>query len=321
ILINLDSEEEGVALASCAGGVRNTVSLPVEWTTCPIDDCASFEVVISGLKGGHSGVEIDKNRANANKLLGRLLHVLTETVTLSVSSVKGGEKMNAIPKRAMAMINVSSSQVESLKEAVKVFEEMVRVEFAIADAGIRIDVKPVATAKKVFSNQTMEAMISILQLMPYGPQTMSENVKGLVESSNNIGVLETLEQSIEFNSAVRSSVGSLKGEINHRIQTIANLTGATMTLTADYPEWQFATESKIRDIMKEVYKKTTGQELVVTAIHAGLECGFLSEKLGAIDMISIGPEMHDVHTPKECLSISSTERVYKFLCEVLKEIK
>ena len=129
------------------------------------------------------------------------------------------------------------------------------------------------------------------------------------------------ENEIEFNSAIRSSVSSLKREINHRIQAIANLTGATMELIADYPEWEFETESKVREIMKDVYQEMFGKELEVSAIHAGLECGFLSQKLGKIDMISIGPDITGAHTPKESLSIPSTERVYDFLCDVLKAIK
>lgn len=161
----------------------------------------------------------------------------------------------------------------------------------------------------------------ILKLIPYGPQTMSAAIEGLVESSTNPGVVEMLENEIAIDSAIRSSVSSLKAEINQRIQAIAQLTGASVELIADYPEWQFAPESKVREVMKEVYQQMYGKELQISAIHAGLECGFLSQKLGNVDMISIGPDITGAHTPKESLSISSTERVYQFLCEVLKSIK
>lgn len=320
ILINIDSEEEGVALASCAGGVRNSLKLPIEWQPLAQQEVQSFEIVISGLKGGHSGIEINKGRANANKLMGRCLHYISE-FEAAVSHVAGGEKMNAISKRSMVTVTLPASSVEAFKEKIREFEVMIRAEFETADSAIQVRVTPAQTPEKVFTKETVSKLTHILQLIPYGPQTMSANVSGLVESSSNIGVVEMSETEIEFNSAVRSSVGSLKREINHRIQAIADLTGATMELIADYPEWEFETESKIREIMIDVYQRLTGKELEISAIHAGLECGFLSQKLGKIDMISIGPDITGAHTPKESLGISSTERVYHFLCEVLKDIK
>lgn len=320
ILINIDSEEEGVALASCAGGVRNSLKLPIEWEVLPKQDVQSFEIVISGLKGGHSGIEINKGRANANKLMGRCLHYIQE-LEVAVSHVMGGEKMNAISKRAVMTVTLPQSNVSALEEKVREFEVMIRAEFETADGDIQVRMTPAQTPEKVFTKATLSNLTHILQLIPYGPQTMSANIAGLVESSSNIGVVEMTETEIEFNSAVRSSIGSLKREINHRIQAIADLTGATMELIADYPEWEFETESKIRNIMIDVYHRLTGKELEISAIHAGLECGFLSQKLGKIDMISIGPDITGAHTPKESLGISSTERVYNFLCEVLKEIK
>ena len=320
ILINIDSEEEGVALASCAGGVRNSLKLPIEWTEVDAAGLTSYEIVISGLKGGHSGIEINKCRANANKLMGRLLHYIQD-LNVSVSSIAGGEKMNAISKRAILNITLAQEQSEALESKVKDFEIMVRAEFETADPGISVVTTKKDTVTKVFTKETAQNLMYILQLIPYGPQTMSANIPGLVESSSNIGVVEMDENEIEFNSAIRSSVSSLKREINHRIQAIANLTGATMELIADYPEWEFETESKVREIMKDVYQEMFGKELEVSAIHAGLECGFLSQKLGKIDMISIGPDITGAHTPKESLSIPSTERVNNFLCDVLKAIK
>ena len=320
ILINIDSEEEGVALASCAGGVRNSLKLPIEWTEVEAAGLVSYELVISGLKGGHSGIEINKCRANANKLMGRLLHYIRD-LNVSVSSIAGGEKMNAISKRAILTVTLPQEHAEALESKVKEFEVMVRAEFETADPNVSVVATKKETVTKVFTKHTTQNLMYILQLIPYGPQTMSANIPGLVESSSNIGVVEMDESEIEFNSAIRSSVSSLKREINHRIQAIADLAGASMGLIADYPEWEFETESKVRDIMKDVYQDMFGKELEVSAIHAGLECGFLSQKLGKIDMISIGPDITGAHTPKESLSIPSTERVYNFLCGVLKAIK
>ena len=320
ILLNLDSDNEGEALVSCAGGVRNVVTLPLQWTEPTTSEMAAYEIVISGLKGGHSGGEINEGRANSNKLMGRLLSEL-QTLDMAVSHLSGGEKDNAISKRAELKVLIPQDAVAALESQVKSFEEMVQKEFETSDPAIKVSLTSSTMPTKVLTTETTQKVMSILQLLPYGPQTMSANIEGLVESSNNPGVVEMNEDTLVITNAVRSSVKSLKEEINQRIQVICTLTGAKMDLISDYPEWTYATESKIREIMISVYKNLTGQELKIEAIHAGLECGFLAEKLGDIDMISFGPTMVDIHTPKEALNISSTARTYKFLCEILKGIK
>ena len=178
ILINIDSEEEGVALASCAGGVRNSLKLPIEWTEVDAAGLTSYEIVISGLKGGHSGIEINKCRANANKLMGRLLHYIQD-LNVSVSSIAGGEKMNAISKRAILNITLAQEQSEALESKVKDFEIMVRAEFETADPGISVVTTKKDTVTKVFTKETAQNLMYILQLIPYGPQTMSANIPGL----------------------------------------------------------------------------------------------------------------------------------------------
>jgi dipeptidase D len=320
ILINIDSEEEGVALASCAGGVNNIIKLPIEWKDAD-QNRSAYKVSIKGLLGGHSGIEINKNRANAIKLLGRLLDGMDSNLDIDIAYVSGGEKMNAIAKMADAVIVIDSSKEKVLKDIVAEYEKIFSNEFETADPNIKLNLEETDKPDRVFSPDTKKSLISILRLIPYGVQTMSANIKDLVESSNNIGVLTTNESEIVFDSAVRSSVKSLKHEINNRIKTICDLTGAKMELESDYPEWEYKVESPIRDLMVEVYKDMYDKELKVEAIHAGLECGFLKEKVGDMDMVSIGPNLYDVHTPNEHLSISSTKRVFEFLCEVLKRIK
>lgn len=320
ILINLDSEDEGVALSSCAGGVKNVVELPIEWKEAKSDK-TPLNIAIKGLLGGHSGIEIDRNRANAIKLLGRLLEKLEKEVEIDISQVSGGEKMNAIAKMAEVTLLVKKEDEEKLRKIVKTQEEIFKNEFIISDPDIFIEINKTTNSEKVFSKETKDSLISILRLIPNGVETMSASIEGLVESSNNIGVLEIEDGKIIFSNAIRSSVKSLKDELNSRIEILCKLTGATMNLIADYPEWQYKVESPIRDLMSYVFKEKFDKELKVDAIHAGLECGFLKEKLGDIDMISIGPDIRDVHTPNENLSISSTERVYEFLAEVLSKIK
>ncbi len=320
ILINIDSEEEGTALSSCAGGVNNIVHLPIQWQDSDPSKTA-YELAIKGLLGGHSGMEIDKNRGNAIKLLGRLLESINNNIDIDIAQVNGGEKMNAIAKMADVVITTDEANENNLSNVIDDYQNILSNEFKTADPDIKLYIEKAPKPEKIFSKNTSKSLISILRLTPNGVQTMSADIEGLVASSNNIGVLETNENEIVFSSAVRSSVKTLKEEISNRINTICELTGAKMKLVSDYPEWQYKVDSPIRDLMGEVYGDMHNEEMKVDAIHAGLECGFLKEKVGDIDMISIGPNLHDVHTPNEHLSISSTRRVFEFLCEVLKRIK
>lgn len=319
ILINIDSEEEGVFLSSCAGGVKNRVTLPVRKEVIGQEQKA-YTIAIKGLMGGHSGIEINKNRANAIKLLGRLLVELSH-LDAHIARVSGGEKMNAIAKMAEVDVVISAKKVEALEEAVRIFAETVQNEYKTADPQIQVTMVSCDIPELVLTDESMDQLTFILRQMPFGVQTMSADIDGLVESSNNIGVLQMQDKTIVMESAVRSSVKSLKAEINGRIQLLCDMTGAKMELIADYPEWEYKVDSPIRDLMVKVYQDMFDVSPKVDAIHAGLECGFLKEKVGDIDMISIGPNMWDVHTPQEKLSISSTQRVYKFLCEVLSNIK
>jgi dipeptidase D len=320
ILINIDSEEEGTLLSSCAGGVNNIVHLPIKWEKAN-QDKETYTLSIKGLLGGHSGMEINKNRANAIKLLGRVLEEMDSKIGIDIVKIQGGEKMNAIPKMAYVTFMIDKNDKEKVEQIAKEYEEIFKSEFEVSDPNINISIEKTDEEEKIINYQTKKSLIFILRLIPFGVQTMSASIKGLVESSNNIGVLTTEENEITFNSAVRSSVKTLKNEINNRIQNICKLVDAKMELVSDYPEWEYKVNSPIRDIMAKIYKDMYGKEIKVDAIHAGLECGLLKEKVGDIDMVSLGPNIYDVHTPNEHLSISSTKRVYEFLCEVLKQIK
>ncbi|OJV65842.1 MAG: aminoacyl-histidine dipeptidase [Clostridiales bacterium 38-18] len=319
ILINMDSEEEGTLLASCAGGVNNIVEYPIVVKEAVYSK--AFKIVIQGLNGGHSGIEINKNRANAIKLLGRLMANLEAEIPFEVVTLSGGEKMNAIAKRAEVTIQVDSTNATKLNEVVKATEKLFINEFMATDGGIQIVLSEAQVSAKVLTDQAKKDIIHIIRLTPFGVQTMSGGIEGLVESSSNLGVLTHEADCIRFTNAVRSSVKSLKKEINERFAIISEMTGSKNYLVSDYPEWQYKLESPIRELMKTVYGDLYGKELKVDAIHAGLECGFLKEKVGDIDMISLGPNLFDVHTPYEKLSISSTERTFNFVCEVLKRLK
>lgn len=319
ILINIDSEEEGVVLASCAGGVNNITEVPVHRQATKGE--AAFELVIHGLQGGHSGIEIHKNRANAIKLLGRTMAIFRGHFPFEVFEIYGGEKMNAIAKKAQMKFAISNREVSLMEELVASIEETFKSEYGVSDPGIALKLLEIEPPSHVFSDDTTLAIERLLCVTPFGVYTMSAGMPGLVESSNNLGVLEQEEDLVRLTNTIRSSVKSKKEELNQLMAMISAMIGGSNRLVADYPEWPFKVESPVRELMKDVYKTLFDKELKVDAIHAGLECGFLKEKVGDIDMVSIGPNLHDVHTPNEHLSISSTERVYHFLCEVLKNLK
>ncbi|MTI64973.1 MAG: aminoacyl-histidine dipeptidase [Firmicutes bacterium] len=318
ILINLDSEEEGILLASCAGGCNNIITLDLEKRE-PKKDTA-YKIVLKGLLGGHSGVEINKRRANAITTLARVLNDLKGEVEFELSEIFGGDKFNAIPKRAEATLVLNGKDVNTMNKKINDFQKLLKTEYETSDPNLTIELNEVNCPETVYKEEIKESIIKILCLIPDAVQTMSDSIEGLVESSNNLGVLKEEDEKLIFLNAVRSSVTSLKDNINERIQIICDLVNADMTIESDYPSWPFKPESETRDLMKKVYKRLFNKPLKVDAIHAGLECGFLIEKIGDIDMVSLGPDLFDVHTPNEKLSISSTKRTYDFLIEVLKEI-
>ncbi|MCY6484967.1 aminoacyl-histidine dipeptidase [Clostridium aestuarii] len=322
ILINIDSEEEGELLSSCAGGVRNRVKLFTEYEKVK-DGFTAYTLKVKGLKGGHSGMEIDKGRANANKLIGRVLNDLKCNVDLYIAEISGGAKMNAIPREAETVILIKSEEETLLEKLTSKWQKIFKNEFRISDSEITIKLEKAENKKdnKSFTKELSNKIISLLMLIPQGVQSMSMDIEGLVQSSTNLGVVTTTENKVSFESAIRSSVRSLKYEIVKRIEIAANLVGAEMTLESEYPEWQYKANSRIRDIFVKIHKDMYGKEPKITAIHAGLECGLLKDILGDIDMVSFGPNMYDVHTPEESLSILSTKRTFEYLLNVLKEIK
>lgn len=320
ILINIDSEEEGTALASCAGGINAYLFLPYEKKQVS-DDKEFYEVSIKGLLGGHSGIEIDKNRGSAIKLMGRLLHKVDKEIQFDFVRINGGEKMNAIAKSCSVVLGIESGKVKTLEKILNEMQDFFSREYTVSDPEIKIYIKAIKDVDNVFDPKSKKHLINILRLLPQGVESMSSKMPGLVESSNNIGVIETQDNEVFINNAIRSSVNSLKSEICDRIRIIAELNHSRCVLDANYPEWEYKIESQIREIMKERYYAREKKTLKIDAIHAGLECGLLKEKVGDIDMISIGPNIYDVHTPKESLSISSTRNVYNFLCDVLSHIK
>lgn len=320
ILLNLDNEEEGHLLVSCAGGIRSKHVLNVNLEEAR--DYNNFlHIAVRGLKGGHSGMEINKERGNSNKIMGRILKSLL-TLDYKLVSINGGSKNNAIPREADAIIALKSDNLEKAKELINEWNPILINELKTQDPGINVSILENAEkVEKVFSKECTEKAVNLLYLIPNGINTNSVEIKDLVESSTNLGVVTTNGTNVEFDSAIRSSVASLKDEIVLRSKTIAELIGAEFETTAGYPEWQYDSESKVRGICQDVYKRMYGKDAKIVAIHAGVECGLFNEKLGKLDMISFGPNLYDVHTPQEHMSITSVKNVWDYLLEVLKELK
>lgn len=321
-LINIDSEEEGKLLVSCAGGVAEKIKLPIKWEEAD-ENFINCAVKLRGLLGGHSGIEINKERGNANKMMGRFLMDLKSSIHFKISSINGGTTNNAIPNEADAIISFKESDKAIFLEKLSSWSSIFKDELDGIDPDVDLAFEILESkVERVFSDETATKTLQLLILIPNGVKNMSMTIPGLVQSSTNIGVLTTGEESIEFNSAVRSSIKTLKQSICNEAIVLAEILGATIEFESDYPEWQYNPNSKIRTLFQKVYNDINGEEPEIAAIHAGLECGLFSDKFnGDIDLISFGPNMYDVHTPKEHLSISSAERTWNYLLAVLKEIK
>ena len=313
-VLNLDSEDEGMMLVSCAGGCSAECVLPAEW-----EKAAGQEVIIhvSGLKGGHSGAEIDKGRANSNLLLGRILLELSEVFSYQIRELCGGNKDNAIPRESKAVILVQN-QAKKLANHIEEIAEEIGKEFSTSDPDIRVTVTVVESSEaEVLTADATRKSVVLLNLLPNGIQRMSDDIQGLVETSLNLGVMNLQHENLSLRYAVRSSVGTEKKYLLKKLTALTEEFGGSVTCTGDYPAWEYRKESKFREDMVRIFREMYGYEPKVEAIHAGLECGILAGKIQNLDGVSIGPDMIAIHTTEEKLSISSTQRVWEYILKVL----
>ena len=316
-LLNIDSEDEGVFTAGCAGGMRADCHIPVEIETKSGVVC---EMKTQGFLGGHSGIEIHKGRANGNTIVGRFFLYLKEKAVFDLISILGGVKDNVIPKNVTARFLVQEDAVETVKAAVETFNGFLKAEYGVSDPNIALVLEVQEQAEcAVYTEASKQKAITALNLMPNGVQAMSMDLPGLVETSLNMGVVSITEAEINISFSVRSSIDSAKELLGAKLKQISEMLGGYASYHGDYPGWAYARESKLRDICLKVYKQQYGEEAKVDVIHAGLECGILSSKVPGLDCISFGPNMADVHTPDERISISSIARVWEFLKAVLAE--
>jgi dipeptidase D len=316
-MINLDSEEEGYLLASCAGGLTGTSTLPLKRVAV---QGKRIKVSIGGLKGGHSGMDIVNNRSNANKLLGRLLFDLRERNTYSVLHMEGGYKDNVIPREAFAELVIDSKDYPKLCENIDEIMKIYKKELAASEPDLEYKVMDMDEGDYMTLDPvSFEKLLFLLIQIPYGVQVMSFDIEGLVESSLNLGIFRLEEEQALICNSVRSSKSSYKHYISNRLEYLVSFLGGDYIVRSEYPAWEYRNESKLRDHLRNLYKEMYGKDMKVEAIHAGLECGMIAEKMPGIDIVSIGPDMSRVHTIDERLSISSAVRVYQFLERVIGE--
>ena len=314
-LLNLDSGHEDIFDVACAGGTRATISLPVE-RRAVYGPCV--RLTVEGLQGGHSGGEIHKNRTNANKVMGLLLDRVQEKMPICITSLTGGVKDNAIPHSAQVTLVTLGNDPACINEIIDTLQAEIRAQFDEPTAVIHGENVEALGGNAMTTESTAKA-IKLLQEVPNGVQAWSKDFDGLVETSLNLGVMG-LDEDLHLTFAVRSSVNAEKRVLLNKLKAIAEKYEAGYDETGDYPAWEYRKESRLRDTIVETFRDMYGRDPKMVAIHAGLECGLLSEKLPGLDCVSGGPVMYDIHTTRERLNIASTERFWNYLQEVLKRL-
>ena len=314
-MINIDNEEEGVFITSCAGGATFHSELSIKRESRSGIEC---RIDVAGLQGGHSGEMIKYERGNADILCARAIYEAMENTELYIKDLCGGAADNAIPFAASANVIVSESNLAKLKESIAKTDKDIKDELATKDPNASLTITEIGEATAdCIDKESAEKFVRMILAMPNGVLAMSADVEGLVETSVNIGIVKTSEDQAVVIQSLRSSVGSSKEMLKNKLKIVAEAYGASTYITGDYPGWKYRRESELRDHMVSVYKNMYGKEPVLEAIHAGLECGVISSKIEGLDCISIGPDMTDIHSTNEKLSIESSKKVWEYLKEVL----
>lgn len=320
ILLNVDSEEEGEFTVGCAGGQDTLSTLPLKFEP-PTDGRENFRLSVAGLRGGHSGIDIDKNRASANKLLARALHILKTSFNMEIVSIDGGITHNAIARDAHAILSADSDWIEAMQECINDFEKTARIEYAKTEPELRIAIKPAedkSESNRVLSDTDTVRVIQLLMAIPHGVIRMSADINGLVETSNNLATIRTADDNLKILTSHRSSAMSRLAEITTSIESIAALAGAATTHENSYPAWPPNMDSALIQRCKKVYRELYQKDPVIQTIHAGLECGLIGAKHPGMDMISFGPTIENPHSPNERMHIPSLGKTYDFLVALVE---
>lgn len=313
--INLDSEDEGIATISCAGGATSIGEFKVKREDC---QGKTLTIKILGLTGGHSGTEINKGLANGSKLMGRLLFEISQVTETNLIEINGGSADNVITKVCEATIVVKDP--DAAKEVCTEFEKTFNHEYR-DDPGLTLEVKEGHISQKPMTNDDTNRIVAYTNCTPNGIEKMTAGIPDLPQTSLNLGILNTNNDGVKYVFSVRSSVDSECHMLCQRVKNMTLALGGEYSEEGNYPGWEYTPASPLRDLVCQVYKDQYGKDMVIEAIHAGLECGFFAAKVPGLDCVSIGPDVRDVHTPDEKLYIASTGRVWDMLLEILKRLK
>lgn len=319
ILLNLDSETEGELYVGCAGGLDANISFAYKQMPIPAD-CSAFQLEVKGLNGGHSGMDINCGKGNANKIMIRFLKTIVRKYQVALASINGGSLRNAIPREAFATILIPNNHVEAVKQDLQAFLPVVKKELSVTEPNLTVNLLPAAMPNHIIEQKVAENMIDAVHVCPNGVMRMSDSMENLVETSTNLAVVKSNGNSIDISCLLRSSVDSAKEDLMEQMESLFRLAGATSKFTGGYPGWKPNMDSPILHTMMETYKKLYGTDAKIMAIHAGLECGLLGGKYPHWDMISFGPTIQNPHSPNERVNIESVEKFWKFLVETLKNI-
>lgn len=319
ILVNLDTEVEGEFLVSCAGGAKVYLSLPYERVSIS-QETQFYKLTLNGLKGGHSGAEIHYERGNAHLLMGRVLDALRSEMSFDLVSFEGGTKDNVITRECEVVLAFSKDQEATFQTICEEFQIIFQSEYSVQDPDINLTSEKVNQQDLAICEAAKNKLIDLLLVLPNGVMGYDKHIKGLVQTSLNLGIVKVEANKIRLGLAVRSSVASRKEELLNRLKAVARTFDVAFDVQGDYPAWPYQEHSRIRDIATSLYEAMYDKKPTVTAIHAGLECGFIAEKCPGLDMISIGPNLKHVHSPQEIASISSMARVYEYLVKLLENL-
>jgi dipeptidase D len=319
ILLNMDSEDEGELYVGCAGGTNANATFSYKPESVPAGSTA-FRLALTGLRGGHSGLDINLGRGNANKLMFRYLKHAARKHGLRIGSIEGGSLRNAIPREAFAVVTVPSERAAKLPGCVSEYEGMFQKELSRTEPGLKFSVEPHTMPATVMDAETQARLINTVYACPNGVIRMSDSMPGLVETSTNLAVVKSGDDTINILCLMRSSVDSAKDDLGIMMESVFELAGANIVLNGSYPGWKPNPESEILRVMQDVYQAKFGNVPEIKAIHAGLECGILSTNYPHWDMISFGPTIRFPHSPDEKVNIPSVQKFWDFLVDTLRNI-
>ncbi|MCP4553320.1 MAG: aminoacyl-histidine dipeptidase [Bacteroidetes bacterium] len=319
VLLNLDSEDEGQLFIGCAGGIDTTIELEYKKEDLPVH-YDSFKIFVNGLKGGHSGDEIDKGLGNANKILCRLLWMSTDSYGIRLAHFDGGNLRNAIAREAFANICLPRSSAEGFKTFVSSYYDTIKEELKLTDEGVNIYLEKIDDLEFIIDNETQSNLLNSLYACPHGVIAYSAEIPGFIETSTNLAAVKTFDNIIKITTSQRSSVESAKNDVANMVRSTFALTGADISHSEGYPGWQPNPDSEIVEIMVESYKNLFNQDPEVLAIHAGLECGLIGAIYPDMDMISFGPTIKGAHSPDERIHIESAVKFWDLLVDVLQKL-